>query len=241
VPRTRQSGNLVLDFVTTSVFSKPVIVTRASKGLLLPEPDISWLYQITKRSLDICGALIGLTLFLLFLPIIALLILWEDRGPIFYKQVRIGRYGQPFTIYKLRSMITNADAYLAQNQELLKAWQQNGKLHADPRITRIGCFLRRSSIDELPQLFNVLRGEMSLVGPRAVQSSELVAFGELSELRQMVKPGLTGLWQVSGRSTTDYEQRCILDCTYVMECSLVMDIQILFRTLPVVFYHTGAY
>jgi exopolysaccharide production protein ExoY len=241
VPRTQQSGNLVLNITAPSVFSEQVVVAYASDNLLLLEPNISWAYRITKRGLDISGALIGLILFCLLLPAIALLIVWEDRGPIFYKQVRIGRYGQPFTIYKLRSMITNADAYLAQHPELLKAWQQTGKLHADPRITRIGRFLRRSSLDELPQLFNVLRGEMSLVGPRAIQSSELAAFEELSELRQMVKPGLTGLWQVSGRSMTDYEQRCILDCTYVMQCSLLMDIQIVFRTLPVVFYHTGAY
>jgi exopolysaccharide production protein ExoY len=241
VPRTQQSGNLVLNFTSPSVFSKQVVVAHASDNLLLLEPNISLAYCITKRVLDVCGALIGLILFCLLLPAIALLIVWEDRGPIFYKQVRIGRYGQPFTIYKLRSMITNADAYLAQHPELLKAWQQTGKLHADPRITRIGSFLRHSSLDELPQLFNVLHGEMSLVGPRAIQSSELAAFGELSELRQMVKPGLTGLWQVSGRSMTDYEQRCILDCTYVLQCSLLMDIQIVFRTLPVVFYHTGAY
>lgn len=241
MPRTQQSGNLVLNITAPSVFSEQVVVAYASDNLLLLEPNISWAYRITKRGLDISGALIGLILFCLLLPAIALLIVWEDRGPIFYKQVRIGRYGQPFTIYKLRSMITNADAYLAQHPELLKAWQQTGKLHADPRITRIGRFLRRSSLDELPQLFNVLRGEMSLVGPRAIQSSELAAFEELSELRQMVKPGLTGLWQVSGRSMTDYEQRCILDCTYVMQCSLLMDIQIVFRTLPVVFYHTGAY
>jgi exopolysaccharide production protein ExoY len=241
VPRTQQSGNLVLNITAPSVFSEQVVVAYASDNLLLLEPNISWAYRITKRGLDICSALLGLMLFCLLLPAIALLIVWEDRGPIFYKQVRICRYGQPFTIYKLRSMITNADAYLAQHPELLKAWQQTGKLHADPRITHIGSFLRRSSIDELPQLFNVLRGEMSLVGPRAIQSSELAAFGELSELRQMVKPGLTGLWQVSGRSMTDYEQRCILDCTYVMQSSLLMDIQIVFRTLPVVFYHTGAY
>lgn len=241
MPRTQNSGNLVLDFAAPSVFSEPIMVTHASDDLLLLEPKISWVYQIAKRGMDICGALIGLTVFAPLFPIIALLILWEDRGPIFYKQTRIGRYGQVFTIYKLRSMITNADAYLAQHPELLKAWQQTGKLYADPRITRIGGFLRRSSIDELPQLFNVLRGEMSLIGPRAIQSSELIAFGELSELRQMVKPGLTGLWQVSGRSTTDYEQRCVLDCTYVMQCSLLMDMQILFRTLPVVFCRTGAY
>ena len=240
MPGTHQSGDFVLDFMTSSAFSEYRVVTHSPDGLLLPEPGIARIYQMGKRSMDICGALIGLTLFFLLFPVLALLILWEDRGPIFYKQVRIGRYGKPFTIYKLRSMISNADIYLTEHPELLKAWQQNGKLFKDPRITRIGGFLRRSSIDELPQLFNVLRGEMSLVGPRAIQSSELVAFGELGELRQMVKPGLTGLWQVSGRSMTDYEQRCILDCTYVMECSLRMDLQILFKTLPVVFRHTGA-
>ena len=236
-----QSGNLALNIIAPPVQREQAVVTHSMDGLLLPEPRISSLYLVAKRSLDIVGALIALGLFSLLFPVIALLILWEDRGPIFYKQERIGRHGRPFTIYKLRSMITDADVYLARHPELLQAWQQTGKLHADPRITRIGSFLRRSSIDELPQLFNVLRGEMSLVGPRAIQPSELAAFGELSELRQMVKPGLTGLWQVSGRSTTDYEQRCILDCTYVMECSLQMDIQILFRTLPVVFHRTGAY
>lgn len=241
MPGTHQSGDLVLDFMTPPAFSEQVAVILSPDGLPLSEPNISWIYQMGKRGLDICGALIGLTLFSLLFPFIALLILYEDRGPIFYKQTRIGRYGRPFTMYKLRSMIINADVYLARHPELLKAWQLRGKLHTDPRITRIGSFLRRSSIDELPQLFNVLRGEMSLVGPRAIQSSELAAFGELGELRQMVKPGLTGLWQVSGRSTIDYEQRCILDCTYVMECSLHMDMQILFKTLPVVFSHTGAY
>jgi exopolysaccharide production protein ExoY len=238
---THQSGDLVLDLIAPSVFSEQAVGIHSSDALLLSEPNISWLYAISKRSLDICGALVGLTLFSFLFPVIALLILWEDHGPIFYKQTRMGRYGSPFTMYKLRSMISNADAYLTQHPQLLEAWQQKGKLHSDPRITRIGGFLRRSSIDELPQLFNVLRGEMSLVGPRAIQLSELNAFGELSELRQMVKPGLTGLWQVSGRSTTDYEQRCILDCTYVMQCSLQMDIHILLKTLPVVFYRTGAY
>jgi exopolysaccharide production protein ExoY len=241
MPSTHQSGDLVLDLNAPSVRFEQAGGTHPSDPLRLPGPDISWPYEISKRSLDICGALIGLTVFSLLFPVIALLILWEDRGPIFYKQIRIGRYGRPFTMYKLRSMITNADAYLIQHPTLLKAWQLNGKLHADPRITRIGAFLRGSSIDELPQLFNVLRGEMSLVGPRAIQLSELAAFDELGELRQMVKPGLTGLWQVSGRSTTDYEQRCILDCTYVMECSFQMDIHILLKTLPVVFRHTGAY
>ncbi len=198
-------------------------------------------YQIVKRSMDIGGSLLGLLLLLFLLPFLALFMLWEDRGPIFYKQVRIGLHGQPFQTYKLRSMIINADAYLAQRPELLQAWRRSGKLQDDPRITQVGKFLRRTSLDELPQVINVLRGEMSLVGPRAIQEAEIMAIGELAELRQMVKPGLTGLWQISGRSSTTYEQRALLDCTYVLECSIAIDLSILMRTLPVVLQGEGAY
>lgn len=198
-------------------------------------------YRLIKRSIDIGGSLFGLTILLLLLPFIALFILWEDRGPIFYQQERVGLHGRPFQAYKLRSMITNADAYLAQHPKLLQAWQQNGKLQDDPRITRAGRFLRRSSLDELPQVINILRGDMSLVGPRAIQAAEVAAFGELGELRQTVKPGLTGLWQISGRSHTTYEQRLLLDCTYVLECSIEIDMHILIRTLPVVVHGKGAY
>jgi undecaprenyl-phosphate galactose phosphotransferase len=177
----------------------------------------------------------------LLLPMIALVIWREDAGPIFYRQVRVGQHGRAFFLYKLRTMIVEADLYLDQHPELLIAWQKNGKLHDDPRVTRCGRFLRRTSLDELPQLWNVLRGEMSLVGPRAIQFSEVSVFSELIKLRQLVKPGLTGLWQVSGRSTTSYEQRLILDCTYVMECSIWMDLAIGCKTLPIVFGRIGAY
>src|SRR5581483_4282967 len=209
---------------------------------LLQGPRVSRLYQIAKRGLDICGALLGLVILLLVLLVVVPLILIEDRGSIFYKQVRVGQYGKPFFIYKLRSMIMDADSYLAQRPELLNAWRRTGKLQIDedPRITCVGRFLRRSSLDELPQMWNVLCGEMSLVGPRAIQFSEVVAFGELAIVRHMVKPGLTGLWQVRGRSLTDYEQRAFLDCYYVMKCSFLMDLYILFKTLPAVFYGIGA-
>ena len=198
-------------------------------------------YQIMKRGMDITGSLLGLLILLLLLPFIALFILWEDRGPIFYKQERIGLYGRPFQTYKLRSMVINADTYLAQHPALLQAWRQSGKLQDDPRITQIGKLLRRTSLDELPQVLNVLRGDMSLVGPRAIQAAEIMAFGELGGLRQMVKPGLTGLWQISGRSHTTYGQRALLDCTYVLEGSIVLDLSILIRTLPVVLHGEGAY
>ena len=197
-------------------------------------------YEIAKRGLDIFGALVGLIALGLLLPAIALLIWYEDRGPIFYKHVRVGRYGQPFSAYKFRSMIVDADGYLAGRPELFKAWSKGGKLRNDPRVTRVGSLLRRTSLDELPQMLNVLRGEMSLVGPRAIQFSEVEAFGDLIGLRLLVRPGLTGLWQVSGRSMTDYEQRCVLDCTYIIDRSFWMDIEILLRTLPAVIRGVGA-
>lgn len=209
-------------------------------ALTKPHRHVSPLYGIGKRTLDISGALIGLFVLALLLPVIALCIWIEDRGPIFYRQMRVGLCGRLFPTYKLRSMVQHADSILAGRSELLKEWQQRGKLHDDPRITHVGRFLRRSSLDELPQMLNVLRGEMSLVGPRAVQFSEVAAFGELRELRQMVKPGLTGLWQVCGRSETSYEQRCILDCIYVMERSLHTDISILLRTSLAVVRGKGA-
>lgn len=197
--------------------------------------------RMAKRGLDICGALVGLVLLALLLPVIASLIWWQDRGAIFYKQVRVGQHGQPFFMYKFRSMMMDADAYMARHPALLEAWSKSGKIKNDPRITRIGAFLRSTSLDELPQVLNILRGEMSLVGPRAIQFSEQAFFGELMELRQSVRPGLTGLWQISGRSITDYEQRCILDCIYVIEWSFWSDIDILCRTLPIVTHGIGAF
>lgn len=202
--------------------------------------DIS-VYALTKRALDVVIALIGLLILIILLPIIALCVLCEDHGPIFYQQVRVGRFCQPFTVYKLRSMTIDADYYLEQHTHLLSEWRKAGKLLRDPRITRVGMLLRRTSLDELPQMLNVLRGEMSLVGPRPMQHTEMAVFGELVELRQSVKPGLTGLWQVCGRSIVGYEQRTLLDCAYVLHRSFWLDITILLRTFPVVLRGSGAY
>ncbi len=230
--------------VQVKVLTRAPIISRHPETLpahLVQRKKHARNYQLIKRGIDIGGSLLGLIILLLLLPFIALFILWEDQGPIFYQQERIGLNGRPFQAYKLRSMVANADKYLVQHPELLQAWQHNGKLQNDPRITRTGKFLRRSSLDELPQVINILRGDMSLVGPRAIQIAEIAAFGELDELRHTVKPGLTGLWQISGRSHTTYEQRLLLDCTYVLECSLEIDMHILIRTLPVVVYGEGAY
>ena len=230
-------SNVVINTSEQDVIEQAqVMQQRQSK-----EPSVACIYQITKRGLDICGAVIGLVFMLMLLPIIALCILCEDQGPIFYRHIRVGQYGKPFVTYKFRSMFINADDYLTQNPQLWEAWKKSGKLEDDPRITRIGRFLRHTSIDEMPQLLNVLRGEISLVGPRAIQMSEVERLGELVELRQSVKPGLTGLWQVSGRSMIDYEQRVMLDCIYVLEHSFWMDILILLKTIPAVIGGEGAY
>jgi exopolysaccharide production protein ExoY len=202
---------------------------------------VPWAYPLLKRGVDICGALLGLLVLALLLPLLAFCIWWEDRGPIFYKQWRVGRYGKPFCIYKLRSMIVHADCYLLSDPMLLAIWQERGKVQSDPRVTRVGRVLRRTGLDELPQMLNVLHGEMSLVGPRAVQLSEQTAFGELWELRLLVRPGLTGLWQISDRSTTTYLQRGLLDCTYIMECSLLADLYILYKTFPAIVCGSGSF
>src|SRR5690242_14587718 len=134
----QRSGDLMLDLVSPTPFSELVSLTCGPDDFMSSSTDLSWIYRLAKRSLDVCGALIGLMLFTFLLPVVTLLILCEDGGPIFYRQTRIGRRGRPFTIYKLRSMMVNADAYLAQHPDLLDRWQKNGKLHTDPRITRIG-------------------------------------------------------------------------------------------------------
>ena len=234
-----QEENLVHN--TVSITSEKISTLILGYGSDIEDLQISRTYLIVKRALDICGALIGLGILLLLLPFIALLIWWEDRGPIFYRYTCVGQYGRSFTTYKIRSMMVNANEYLARNPELLALWKENGKLVNDPRVTRIGRFIRSTSIDELPQLLNVLRGEMSLIGPRFVQFSEVDRFGELIKLRQLVKPGLTGLWQVSGRSQLNYEQRAILDSIYVLECSFFTDMLILVKTVPSVIKGVGAY
>jgi exopolysaccharide production protein ExoY len=224
-----------------TLFNKQVTISKSIiSDLLFKVPRLSWTYLLLKRGIDICVALLGIFVLALLLPLIIPCILWEDGGPIFYEQLRVGRYGKLFRIYKIRSMIVNADNYLLYDPVLLSIWQQRGKLQYDPRVTRVGRLLRRTGLDELPQMLNVLFGEMSLVGPRAVQMSELVAFGELNELRLLVKPGLTGLWQVSDRSTTTYIQRGLLDCTYMVECSVLADFYILYKTFSAIVYGSGA-
>jgi Undecaprenyl-phosphate galactose phosphotransferase WbaP len=201
--------------------------------------------QILKRAIDVSLAtLIGILLLPVFLVIILILKL-ESRGPAFYRHVRIGLHGEKFWIWKLRSMAPNADRilndYLEAHPESLREWQQDHKLKNDPRVTRFGRLLRKTSLDELPQLWNVIRGEMSLVGPRPIVQAEVAKYGEGLLLYTQVLPGITGLWQVSGRNDTSYADRVELDSYYVRNWSPWFDLYLLGRTVKTVLARQGAY
>ena len=210
-------------------------------------PTESATYRVSKRALDIVGALAGLlALFPLFVAI-SLLIVLASPGPIFHRRRVLARQplgdGEPvcFDAFKFRTMIMGADAYLERHPELLEEFQKDFKLRDDPRVTRIGHLLRRTSLDELPQLINVLVGQMSLVGPRMITPPELRFYGEHGARLLSVKPGLTGLWQVSGRQDLIYAQRVRLDMLYIEERSLKLDLSILWRTVGSVLRRQGAY
>ena len=171
--------------------------------------------------------------------IIALCIKLDDGGKIIHFREIVGHQGRRFRALKFRTMIPDADTYLARHPELMRKFQQNMKLIQDPRITRIGRFLRRTSLDELPQLFNVLVGQMSLVGPRMIHPSELPRYGAYAQKRISVKPGITGLWQISGRQHISYDERVLLDMQYIDTRSFIVDLAILVKTVKVFIVHTG--
>lgn len=213
-------------------------------------------YEILKRIIDIFLALIGLALLTPLLLIVSLLIKLDSSGPILYKPTRVGRFGRPFRMYKYRSMVmttvggeeAHAEEILKKNPSLLKEYKQNSyKLKNDPRVTQVGRFIRKYSVDEVPQLFNVLKGEMSIVGPRAYMPDELLEQQDAyPESKQYVaellntKPGLTGPWQVSGRSNINFDQRVRMDASYALRRSLFYDIKIILKTIPAVIKAEGA-
>jgi lipopolysaccharide/colanic/teichoic acid biosynthesis glycosyltransferase len=193
----------------------------------------------TKRALDVAGSTFGLLLLSPLLLAIAALIKLQDGGPVFHRRRVVGPFG-PFDALKFRSMRPDADAILHADPYLRKAFQQKFKLANDPRITLLGSRLRKYSLDELPQLFNVIRGQMSLVGPRMITAPELEKYGEHQTLLLSVKPGLTGLWQVSGRQNVGYQQRVAMDAYYIRNWSLSLDLLILLRTPRTVVKAEGA-
>lgn len=204
------------------------------------------LYRAIKRMIDIIGAIVGI-IFLIPTTIAVCLarkISKEDKGPLFYEQLRYGKNGKVFRLYKFRSMCIGADEklkkYLEESEDIRKEFQKTHKLQNDPRITKIGNFLRKTSLDELPQMINILKGDMSFVGPRPVVEKEVEEYGENKEKFLSVKPGLTGYWQVNGRSNTTYEERMEMELYYVDNCSLWLDIKIFFKTFIAVFKKEGA-
>jgi len=197
-----------------------------------------------KRAFDIVAATLGLVALSPALAFIGVLIALDGRGPILYRQERIGLYGSSFRFWKFRTMAVDADSrlaeYLEANPVARAEWEQFQKLRDDPRVTRIGRFLRSSSIDELPQLINVIFGEMSLVGPRPPMLDQGCDYGTRFVFSQ-VRPGITGLWQVSGRNEIDFDGRINLDVSYVENWSIWLDAKILLKTVGVVSRGSGAY
>jgi len=203
-----------------------------------------WPARLTKRIFDTVSAL---ALLILLSPIMLLIgvLIRQDGGPALFAHPRIGKRGRVFNCYKFRTMVVDAEQQLEhllqQRPELRAQWESERKLRHDPRVSRLGYFLRKSSLDELPQLINVIRGEMSLVGPRPVVRTELPRYGDQVGYYLMVRPGMTGLWQVSGRNDVDYDSRVYLDSWYVKNWSLWYDLIILLKTVKVVLKRTGAY
>ncbi|MBO7747816.1 sugar transferase [Paenibacillus sp. MWE-103] len=200
------------------------------------------LYLRAKRAADIIGASAGILLLSPLLVLIAVIIKLEDpKGSIFFHQIRIGKNEQPFKMYKFRSMVSNAEDML---KELLEKNEISGpmfKIKKDPRITKIGGFIRRTSIDELPQLWNVIRGEMSLVGPRPPLPREVKEYTNYDKLRLKVTPGCTGLWQVSGRNELSFSEMVELDLQYIEQRGLIFDFKIILRTIKVLFGSKDAF
>jgi len=197
-------------------------------------------YLMAKRSLDVVGAFVGLILLAPVFFIVAILVKCTSEGPILFCQKRWGQGGSTFTCYKFRTMVTNAEEILKKNPEMMKAFEKDFKINNDPRITSIGNFLRRSSLDEIPQLFNVFRGDMSLIGPRPKLTPELEKYHIYGPKVLSVKPGLSGLWQISGRSETSYDERIALDVEYVDRCSLLLDLKLICQTVIIVIAKRGA-
>lgn len=197
--------------------------------------------RLIKRAMDILGGAAGLTFLSPLIGALALAIRLDSRGPVFFRQERLGENGQPFHVIKFRSMRLGAEAEQEQLMALNEADGPLFKIREDPRLTRVGRWIRRKSLDELPQFLNVVRGEMSLVGPRPPLASEVAEYQGWQRKRLSVKPGITGLWQVSGRSDLAFDEMCLLDIYYIENWSLWLDVRIILRTVPQFFLGKGAY
>ena len=201
--------------------------------------------RVIKRAFDLLFTICGGLCILPFLLVIAVMVAVDNKGNVIFAHRRIGRDGKEFKCYKFQTMIPNAqealEKYLAENPAARKEWEESFKLTDDPRVTKLGNILRKTSLDEMPQLWNVIMGDMSLVGPRPIVSKEIERYGEYFREYAMVTPGITGMWQASGRSDTTYEERVEMDTWYVRNWSVWIDLMYLFKTVKIVFTGKGAY
>ena len=195
-------------------------------------------YFFAKRLFDVSLSLMGLIMLSPVLLVIGICIRLNDGGPVLHFREIIGEHGRRFYALKFRTMIPDAETYLEQRPELMREYQKNVKLKNDPRVTRVGMFLRNTNLDEVPQLFNVIVGQMTLVGPRIIHPSELSRFGKYAQKRLSVRPGITGLWQISDRKHICYDERIMLDMRYIDTRSFKLDLIILLKTLKILFMHS---
>ena len=240
-------GGVLQTFEQVNIKEK-LEISRDFQGLIVFKKSTKYIKYINlffKRIMDILGAIVGILILIPLTVIVKIVnILNKDYGPLFYSHERIGKNGKHFKMYKFRSMCMNSqevlEKILKEDENAKKEWEEHRKLNNDPRITKIGKFLRKTSLDEFPQFLNVLKGEMSLVGPRAVIDGEIEKFGEFKDAVLSVKPGITGYWAANGRSDTSYEERIEMEFYYVVNNSVFMDIGIIFKTIISVLKKEGA-
>ncbi|WP_342575646.1 sugar transferase [Paenibacillus sp. FSL M8-0142] len=212
------------------------------KREVTPDAEPNLAYMITKRMMDFTFAMIGLIMLSPLFLIISILIKLEDpKGSVFFCQTRIGKGGKPFRMFKFRSMVSNAEEMLEGLLDLNEISGAMFKMKNDPRVTKIGKWIRKTSIDELPQLWNVIRGDMSLVGPRPALPREVELYSNYDRLRLRVSPGCTGLWQVSGRSNLSFNQMIELDLKYIERRGLWLDLKLIFCTIKIMLFPNSAY
>ena len=232
--------------MSTNMVNSEAIIAEDVTNVNIEKERKRYLYRFIKRVIDIIGGIVGCLILIPMTIVLALVkaMSKENKGPLFFEQLRIGKGGYEFRFYKYRSMVMHADEklweYLNSNPEAKEEYTKYKKLKYDPRVTRLGKFLRSSSLDEFPQMINVLKGDMSLVGPRPYLYREKEDMGDAYDEIIKVKPGLTGLWQVNGRAETTFSDRCKIDMEYIKKRSLLLDFKILVKTFLKVFLKEGA-
>lgn len=218
-------------------------IETSEKDYMLESKSVetSFIYKIVKRCFDIISSLIAIIIFFPLFVIISFIIKLDSKGKVIFSHRRLGINGKEIKVYKFRTMVSNAEEVLNKmSPSQKKEFEKNFKLDNDPRITKAGNILRKTSLDELPQLFNILLGNMSVVGPRPIIKKEVEKYGEYSNKLFSVKPGLTGMWQANGRSCTTYEQRVKMDMYYIDNRSFLLDIKLILKTVIVVIKREGA-